>query len=107
MLAFFRKVALVEGITTLLLFFVAMPLKYLLGQPWLVPPVGWLHGIAFIAYVVMMVVAFWGRGIGVVGWIRTAAAAFVPFGTFANDPYLKRQQALGVSSWIPRARSAP
>jgi integral membrane protein len=84
----FRKVALVEGITTLLLFFVAMPLKYLAGQPWLVPPVGWLHGIAFIAYVVMMVAALRKRGVGAMGWLRTFAAALVPLGTFANDGWL-------------------
>jgi hypothetical protein len=29
----FRKIALVESVTTLLLFFVAMPLKYRAGQP--------------------------------------------------------------------------
>jgi integral membrane protein len=90
MIEVFRKVALVEGVTTLLLFLLAMPLKYLAGQPWLVPPVGWMHGIAFIAYVLMMIVALRGRRIGANGWVRTVGAAFVPFGTFVNDPWLKR-----------------
>lgn len=88
----FRKVALVEGVTTLLLFFVAMPLKYLAGQPWLVPPVGWLHGMAFIAYVVMMVVTFRKAPIDGSGCLRTFAAALFPFGTFLNDAWLKRQR---------------
>ncbi|MFM8533944.1 MAG: DUF3817 domain-containing protein [Acidimicrobiia bacterium] len=88
----FRKVALVEGVTTLLLFFVAMPLKYLAGQPWLVPPVGWLHGMAFIAYVVMMVVTFRQLPIDRNGWLRTFVAALFPFGTFLNDAWLKRQR---------------
>ncbi len=88
----FRKVALVEGVTTLLLCFVAMPLKYLAGQPWLVPPVGWLHGMAFIAYVVMMVVTFRKAPIDGSGWLRTFAAALFPFGTFLNAAWLKRQR---------------
>lgn len=90
MLELFRRVALIEGVTTLVLFFVAMPAKYLAGQPALVPPVGWIHGIAFIAYVGLMGPALWGRGLSPLGWVRTLAAAFVPFGTFANDPWLAR-----------------
>lgn len=90
MLDVFRKVALFEGITTLALFFVAMPLKYLAGQPFLVPPVGWVHGVAFLLYVAMMPIALRGRGVDVVGWLRTFGAALVPFGTFVNDPWLKR-----------------
>lgn len=86
----FRKVALAEGVTTLLLFLVAIPLKYLAGQPALVPPVGWIHGIAFIAYVVLMVPAFIAARVGPVGWLRTFVAALFPFGTFLNDPWLKR-----------------
>lgn len=93
MFELFRKVALVEGVTTLVLFFVAMPLKYLAGQPWLVPPVGWIHGIAFVVYVVTMVPALRELRVGAGGWVRTFAAAFVPFGTFANDPWLKRMRA--------------
>ena len=93
MLETFRKIALVEGITTLFLFFVAMPVKYLAGQPWLVPPVGWLHGVAFIVYIVTMVAALRKRRIGALGWLRTIAAALVPLGTFANDPWLKRLAA--------------
>lgn len=93
MIRFFRLVALVEGITTLALFLIAMPVKYWLGNPVLVPPVGMTHGVAFLAYLAVMVVALWGRGAGLLGWLRTFVAAFFPFGTFLNDPFLKRLQA--------------
>lgn len=86
----FRKVALVEGVTTLLLFLVAMPLKYAAGQSFLVPPVGWLHGVAFIGYVALMVPTFIAARVGPLGWLRTFAAALFPFGTFLNDAWLKR-----------------
>lgn len=90
MIRFFRVVALLEGITTLALFLVAMPVKYWLGNPVLVPPVGLTHGLAFLLYIVVMLVALPGSGAGPAGWLRTTAAAFVPFGTFLNDGYLQR-----------------
>ncbi|MCC7044156.1 MAG: DUF3817 domain-containing protein [Acidobacteria bacterium] len=93
MLGFFRRVAVVEGITTLALFFVAMPMKYMAGDPRLVPPIGLLHGVAFLVYLAVMTAAFRGRGFTAAEWIRTTAASFVPFGTFLNDPFLKRKEA--------------
>jgi integral membrane protein len=86
----FRWVALLEGITTVALFFVAMPMKYWLGNPVLVPAVGLAHGMAFLAYLVMMGIALPGKGAGALGWLRTTLAAFIPLGTFLNDPFLKR-----------------
>ncbi len=91
MLEIFRKVAVVEGITTLALFLVAMPLKYFADYPALVPPVGWLHGIAFVAYVVVMAIAFARHRIPAMGWLRSFIAALFPFGTFINDPWVARQ----------------
>ena len=92
MLRAFRAIALIEGTTTLLLFLVAMPLKYLADFPALVPPVGWAHGVAFIAYMVALIPGLWGKGFTVFQWFRTFIAAFFPFGTFLNDPMLKRRQ---------------
>ena len=46
---------LVEGVSTLVLFFVAMPLKYFAGKPEAVKIVGWLHGILFVAVMVATV----------------------------------------------------
>ena len=108
MIKLFRFVALVEGITTLALFLIAMPLKYGFGNPVLVPPVGLIHGIAFLIYLLVMVVAMRRRGFSAREWMRTALAAFVPFGTFLNDPMLKRKQAI-LAATAPRreAQAAP
>lgn len=93
MIGFFRIVALIEGVTTLALFLVAMPVKYMLGNPVLVPPIGWTHGMAFLLYLAVMVVALaWARA-PFWGWVRSFIASLFPFGTFLNDPYLKRLQA--------------
>ena len=93
MIRWFRYVALLEGITTLALFFIAMPLKYGWGNPVLVPPIGLIHGIAFLAYIATMLFTLPGRNFSRAEWTRTVVAAFVPFGTFVNDPMLKRKQA--------------
>ncbi len=92
MIRLFRAVALFEGLTALALFLIAMPVKYWLGNPALVPPVGMTHGVAFLIYIAAMAIALPGRGAGPVGWLRTTFAAFIPFGTFLNDRYLKRLQ---------------
>lgn len=91
MLQIFRAIAFVEGVTTLALFLVAMPLKYALDYPALVPPVGMTHGIAWLAYVVAMLVCLPGKGFSWWQWLRTFVAALFPFGTFLNDPLLKRK----------------
>lgn len=88
----FRLVAVVEGVTTILLFLVAMPVKYWLADPTWVQVMGPIHGYAFLAYVVLMVAALWGRGWSALDWLRTFLASFLPFGTFLNDPFLKRRR---------------
>lgn len=89
----FRAVALVEGLTTLALFFVAMPIKYTTGDASWVKVMGPVHGYAFVAYLIMMGVALNGRDWSTTAWVRTTLASFFPFGTFLNDPYLKRLKA--------------
>lgn len=93
MLQFFRIVALIEGVTTLALFLVAMPFKYWLGNPALVPPVGMTHGVAWLAYLLAMVVCLPGRGFTGWEWVRTFVASLFPFGTFLNDGLIKRKMA--------------
>ena len=92
MIALFRYIGLAEGITTLALFLLAMPAKYWFGYPDLVPPIGLIHGVAFIAYILAMTICLPGRGFSGFDWVRTTLAAFFPFGTFLNDPFLKRRQ---------------
>jgi integral membrane protein len=48
----YRVAAWVTGIGLLVLVFVAMPLKYLLGEPRPVAVVGMLHGFLYMAYIV-------------------------------------------------------
>jgi len=92
-LQLFRIIAVVEGVTTIALFLIAMPLKYWIGNPVLVPPVGMAHGVAWLAYVVGMAVCLPGYRLTAWQTLRTFLFALFPFGTFLNDPMLKRKQA--------------
>jgi integral membrane protein len=82
MLSLFRWIGRFEGISFLLLLFIAMPLKYIWGMPEYVRVVGMAHGGLFLAYVAMAnYVALelrWSRKV----WFLSMAAAVLPFGTF-------------------------
>ena len=56
MLQIFRSVALLEGISYLLLFALSMPLKYWAGirEPNIY--IGYVHGFLFLAYIALAVV---------------------------------------------------
>jgi integral membrane protein len=78
----FRLLAALEGISFLLLLGIAMPLKYIWGQPWMVQSLGLVHGLLFVLYIMA---AWYHRQ--ALGWSlkQTALAMFlsvVPFGTF-------------------------
>jgi integral membrane protein len=90
-LRLFRGIALIEGVTTLALFLVAMPLKYWADFPALVPPVGMIHGVAWVAYVAAMVICLPGNGFSMFEAVRTFIAGLFPFGTFLNDPLIRRK----------------
>lgn len=92
MLRIFRMIAIFEGLTTIALFLVAMPLKYLFDFPMLIRPVGMTHGVAWLSYLAAMVICMPGKGFSIWQWFRTFIAALFPFGTFLNDPMIKARQ---------------
>lgn len=57
MLNLYRKTALIEGISYLILLFIAMPLKYIFNIPEAVKYFGWIHGLLFIVFAVILLVA--------------------------------------------------
>ena len=85
----FRLIALLEGISFLVLLFIAMPLKYLLGEPLLVKYVGMAHGILFILFIGLLLITAkeykWKISFVSMAFI----ASLVPFGTFYLDRKLK------------------
>ena len=90
MIKFFKIVALLEGISLLLLLFFAMPMKYMFELPVYVRIVGMAHGLLFIGYIVLAIMnkveAQWATK----KFLIICAASVVPFGTFyIEKKYLK------------------
>lgn len=89
----FRIVALLEGVSYILLLFVATPIKYLYEDPQYVKMLGMPHGVLFIAYVVMAVLISadmkWKTR---TLWI-VLLASVIPFGTFyIEKKYLNKSK---------------
>jgi integral membrane protein len=82
---------LLEGISFLLLIFIAMPLKYGAGMPLAVKYTGWAHGVLFVLYVILLIQVWieykWKFTKVVVAFI----ASLLPFGTFVLDRNLKKE----------------
>lgn len=89
----FRWIAIIEGISYLLLVFVAMPLKYFADQPLFVKYLGWAHGALFVAFCVLLLQAWVERKWSF--WKATLAflSSLVPFGTFFFDKEIKKELA--------------
>ena len=90
MLNIFRIVALLEGISYLLLLFVAVPIKYAMDDPQYVKLLGMPHGVLFILYIALAILiknefSWNAKRFGFV-----LLASIIPFGTFYIDrKYLK------------------
>ena len=85
----FRLIAFLEGISFIILLFIAMPIKYILGEPLIVKYVGMGHGVLFLLFLLLLLVTAreykWK-----ISFISMAfLASLVPFGTFYLEKKLK------------------
>lgn len=80
--------SIIEGTSTLLLFGIAMPLKYYADMPLAVRIVGSLHGLLFVCLVIVFLLAI--RRVPISKELAAAGmiAAVVPFGPFVFDRWL-------------------
>ena len=86
-----RAVAFIEGISYVLLLFVAMPLKYLADLPLAVRIVGSAHGFLFVWLALLTLNGMLHRG-RPFGWaFKIGILSLVPFGTFFLDKQLKQE----------------
>lgn len=80
----------IEGVSTLVLFFIAMPLKYLGDMPIAVEIAGSVHGGLFVCLVIMLGIAIWRvpitLGLSLLGMV----SAVIPFGPFVYDRCLHK-----------------
>ncbi|MFT4175302.1 MAG: DUF3817 domain-containing protein [Luteolibacter sp.] len=83
-----RLLGYFEGISFLLLLGVAMPLKYMADMPAAVQWTGMIHGILFIAYVLVVLLAWINGALNFRKSALAFLAAFIPFGPFLVDRHL-------------------
>lgn len=78
----FRWLGRLEGMSFLVLLLIAMPLKYIYGQPEAVRAVGMAHGVLFLVYVLaanyMAMQLNWSKKV----WFLSYVASVLPLGTF-------------------------
>ena len=85
MIKLFRLVAFLEGVSYILLLFIAVPIKYLLDDPTYVKLLGMPHGILFVGYIIFAVIGKNKFNWSYLEFFIIAAASLVPFGTFYVD----------------------
>lgn len=90
MLKTFRILSLIEGLSLLVLLFIAMPAKYQLGHDF-VFPVGMTHGILWIIYVVVSLAVSHQQHWSVMKWLMALGASVIPFACIFIDKRLKRE----------------
>ncbi len=89
----FKLVAMFEGISFIVLLFIAMPLKYIWLMPMATKIVGMIHGGLFLLYLYAQYEASKKYGWGLKDNAIYLLASVIPFGTFFSDRRLAKIKA--------------
>lgn len=91
MINLYRKTAIIEGISYLILLFVAMPFKYFLDIPEPVKYFGWIHGVLFLVYMVILIITSLKYRWSIVRILVYIIGSVLPFVPFILDKKLKQE----------------
>jgi integral membrane protein len=97
----FLTVSLAEGISFLLLLGVAMPLKYAAGLPLAVSVMGTVHGLLFVAYVLLALDGWRLRRWSVRRFAWVFVMAFLPTGAFFAERSVRDELNNGAAAVEP------
>ncbi|MFE8702869.1 DUF3817 domain-containing protein [Cytobacillus sp. FJAT-54145] len=86
-----RQVGIIEGISYLLLLFIAMPLKYLADIPIFVTIFGMAHGVLFVLFVLLLFFVWVKHRWSIFKVFAAFIASLLPFGTFVLDSRLRKE----------------
>ncbi|MCA1763908.1 MAG: DUF3817 domain-containing protein [Flavobacteriales bacterium] len=81
-----------EAISALLLFLVAMPLKYAAGIPEAVKYTGWAHGLLFVVFLAFAALLTLERKWKITSFIILFFAAIIPGGPLLFDKMVLRRE---------------
>jgi integral membrane protein len=99
-----RLAGKIEGVSYLLLLGVAMPLKYFAGLPLAVKVAGWLHGVLFVVFLIVLVIAMLRARLSLARASSAFIASLLPFGPFVID---RRLEAIARGEGREGAANAP
>ncbi len=88
----FRLVAISEGISFLILLFIAMSLRYFADMPEGVKYVGWVHGLLFVFYMLALITVKINLNWNFKKTVIALLASLLPFGTFVLDKSLRKEE---------------
>lgn len=91
MLKTFRMLSLIEGISLLVLLFIAMPAKYQFGYSEVVFYAGMTHGLLWTVYFVFSLMVSHKQGWSVAFWALVLGASVAPFACFLLDRKLREE----------------
>lgn len=89
----FRIVALLEGVSFLILLFIAMPLKYMMDMPLPVRITGMVHGVLFIAFIFYLMQVKSEKNWPLKKAFIAFLASLLPFGTFVLDAKMLKPES--------------
>lgn len=92
LLSVFRKTALAEGVSYILLLGIGSTLKRLIGEERPLMVLGMLHGVLFIAFVILLLLV-WQKYKWSFGKVALAfGLSLIPFGTFYLEKRLRTEE---------------
>ncbi len=80
MLQLFRIISLIEGLSLLVLLFIAMPAKYYFQAPEIMPYVGMTHGILWLVYLAFSLPVGQQQQWSSFNWLMSIVLSVIPFG---------------------------
>ena len=87
----FRLIALLEGISFIVLVFIAMPLKYGYDMPLFVKYFGWAHGVLFVLYMILLLQCSIEYSWKISKILMAFFASLLPFRTFYLEKKLQKE----------------
>ena len=86
----FRVISVVEGLSLVILLFIAVPLKYQMGMPIVVKIVGPIHGVLWLLYIVASLATSHKAKWSVLFWLLSLILSVIPFGFLLLEFLLKK-----------------
>jgi len=87
----FRLINKIEGISFIILLFIAMPMKYSFGIPMATKVVGMLHGLLVFAFIYQIIEAKKEAGFTMKETALYSILSLIPFGSFYTDKLLAKK----------------